>query len=145
MREIGLEGYFEVGFRRDKGGKPYLMEINPRLLASVEVVVRAGVDFPYLLYQWARGDSIDHEKSYSVGGWMRYLQGDIQTTTQSLTKRGRPGVTSLAKAIFEFFFSFFIPCGYDYLDWKDPLPAWVATIDFGRYMRRWLERSSTSR
>ncbi len=145
VREIGLEGYSEVEFRRAKDGKPYLMEINPRLSASVEVAVRAGVDFPYLLYQWAKGDRIDHVNSYRVGGCMRYLKGDIQTTIQCLIERGRPGVTPPARAIFDFFFSFFIPGGYDYLDWKDPLPAWVATIDFGRYVRRWLGRSPTSR
>jgi predicted ATP-grasp superfamily ATP-dependent carboligase len=145
VREIGLEGYSEVEFRRDKEGKPYLMEINPRLSASVEVAIRAGVDFPYLLYQWAKGDYIDYVKGYRTGNWMRYLKGDIQTTIQSLIERGKPGVTPPAKAVFDFFFSFFIPSGYDYLDWKDPLPAWVATIDFGRYVRKWLRRSSTSR
>ena len=44
VREINLEGYSEVEFRRDAAGVPYLMEINPRLSASVEVAVRAGVD-----------------------------------------------------------------------------------------------------
>src|SRR6185437_14305373 len=49
------EGYSEVEFRYSASGVPYLMEVNPRLSASVEVAVRAGVDFPRLLYQWARG------------------------------------------------------------------------------------------
>src|SRR5437870_2876138 len=31
VREIDLEGYSEVEFRRDHAGVPYLMEINPRL------------------------------------------------------------------------------------------------------------------
>jgi predicted ATP-grasp superfamily ATP-dependent carboligase len=144
VREIDLDGYSEVEFRRDKDGKPYLMEINPRLSASVEIAVRAGVDFPFLLYQWAKGDNIDHVKSYRVGSWMRYLKGDIQTTIQYLIERGRPGVTPPTKAIFDYFFSFSIPSGYDYFDWKDPLPAWVAMIDFGRYVRNWLKRSSRS-
>lgn len=53
VREIGLEGYCQVEFRRGSAGKPYLMEVNPRLNLGIEVAVRAGVDFPYLLYQWA--------------------------------------------------------------------------------------------
>jgi predicted ATP-grasp superfamily ATP-dependent carboligase len=134
VREIGLEGYSEVEFRRDSYGKPYLMEINPRLSASVELAVRAGVDFPYLLYQWANGDKIDHVKGYRVGGWMRYLEGDIKTTVKALVQRGRPGVSSPAQAIFDFFISFFKPMGYDYLDWKDPLPAYTAKIEFARYI-----------
>src|SRR5213596_1719701 len=43
VREINLEGYSEVEFRRDAAGVPYLMEINPRLSASVEVAVRAEI------------------------------------------------------------------------------------------------------
>jgi predicted ATP-grasp superfamily ATP-dependent carboligase len=145
VREIDLEGYSEVEFRRDSNGKPYLMEINPRLSASVEVAVRAGVDFPYLLYQWANGDPIDRVKGYRVGGWMRYLEGDIITTAQALSQRGRPGVTPPAQAITAFFLSFCKPMGYDYVDWRDPLPACTATIDFVRYLLRRLRGGSSRR
>src|SRR5216117_2553825 len=93
VREINLEGYSEVEFRRDSAGVPYLMEINPRLSASVEVPVRAGVDFPYLLYQWASGAAIERVSGYRIGSWMRHLGGDIDTTIAALRQRGRPGVT----------------------------------------------------
>ncbi len=85
---IGLEGYSEVEFRRDWDGRPYLMEINPRLSASVEVAVRAGVDFPYLLYQWANMRAIEPVEGYRVGVWMRYLAGDVRTTLASITNVG---------------------------------------------------------
>jgi predicted ATP-grasp superfamily ATP-dependent carboligase len=134
VREIELEGYSEVEFRRDSDGKPYLMEINPRLSASVEIAVRAGVDFPYLLYQWANEDSIDRVQGYSVGGWMRYLGGDIMTTVRALIEHGRPGVSPPAQALFDFCIAFFQPMGYDYLDWKDLLPACTATGDFVRFL-----------
>jgi len=130
VREIELEGYSEVEFRRDSAGKPYLMEINPRLSASIEVAVRAGVDFPYLLYQWANGERIDRIEGYRIGGWMRYLEGDILTTLQSIEERGRPGVSPPTQAVREFITSFFVPTGYDYADWHDPLPIWCATKDF---------------
>ncbi|MFL5657744.1 MAG: ATP-grasp domain-containing protein [Ktedonobacteraceae bacterium] len=136
VREIELEGYSEVEFRRDSAGKPYLMEINPRLSASLEIAVRAGIDFPYLLYQWANGDRIDVVKSYRVGGWMRYLGGDLATMLASVRQRGRPGVTSPARAILEFCASFFVPMRYDYLDWRDPFPAWKATLGFPRHLLR---------
>src|SRR5205807_10025866 len=77
VREIDLEGCAEVEFRRDSAGNPYLMEINPRLWASTELAVRSGVDFPYLLYQWAIGEKIDMVKSYPVGGRLRYLKGEV--------------------------------------------------------------------
>ena len=141
VRAIELEGYSEVEFRRDRAGVPYLMEINPRLSASVEIAVRSGVDFPYLLYQWASGERIDKVEHYRTGNWMRYLEGDILTTLQALIQHGRPGVTPPAHALFDFFLSFLKPMGYDYFDWKDPLPAWTATIEFGRYIIRRLRRS----
>jgi predicted ATP-grasp superfamily ATP-dependent carboligase len=140
VREIELDGYSEVEFRRDSKGKPYLMEINPRLSASVEVAVRAGVDFPYLLYQWANREQIDRVKSYRVGGWMRYLEGDLLTTFQTISQRGRPGVTPAFRAFAEFFGAFFIPAGYDYVDWKDPLPAWIAGTKFARWLLKRLAR-----
>src|SRR5439155_8232050 len=111
---------------------PYLREINPRLSASVEIAVRSGVDFPYLLYQWASGGPIEKVESYRVGGWMRHLQGDLMTTIAALQQRGRPGVTPPVQAVLGFGLSFLWPMGYDYVDWKDPLPALKATADFTR-------------
>ncbi|GAC1388684.1 MAG: hypothetical protein NVSMB49_01590 [Ktedonobacteraceae bacterium] len=132
VREIDLEGYSEVEFRRDSSGVPYLMEINPRLSASVEIAVRSGVDFPHLLYQWASGEPIDTITNYRVGKWMRYLKGDIMTTIAALQQRGRPGVTPPVQSLVGFCLSFFVPMGYDYLDWKDPVPALQATTSFTR-------------
>lgn len=132
VRAIDLEGYSEIEFRRDAGGVPYLMEINPRLSASVEVAVRAGVDFPSLLYQWASGGSIERVRHYRIGGWMRHLGGDIETTVVSLRQRGRPGIASPLRALLDFGLSFLKPMAYDYLAWNDPLPAIRATTAFTR-------------
>ena len=145
VQAIGLEGYSEIEFRRDAAGKAFLMEVNPRLSASVEVAVRAGVDFPYLLYQWANGDRIDHVEQYRVGGWMRYLGGDIVTTAQMVAQRGRPGVPSTPRAFYEFFTAFFLPGGYDYLDWRDPRPAWEATQTFASQMLYRIQTKISSR
>ena len=143
VREIELEGYSEVEFRRDSTGHPYLMEINPRLSASVGIAVRAGVDFPYLLYQWASGERIDTIENYRPGLWMRHLGGDISTTIASLRQRGRPGVSSPVRAIFGFCSTCFVPMSYDYLDWHDPLPAWTAISGFPRSLGQQI-RENTS-
>jgi len=136
VREINLEGYSEVEFRRDAADVPYLMEINPRLSASVEVAVRAGVDFPYLLYQWASGGPIERITGYRTGGWIRDLGGDITTTIAALRQRGRPGITSPVQTVLQFGLSFFRPMAYDYLSWRDPLPAVKATTTFARNAAR---------
>jgi len=132
VRSINLEGYCEVEFRRDAAGLPYLMEINPRLSASVEIAVRAGVDFPYLLYQWASGGPIDRVAGHRTGGWMRHLGGDITTTLAALRQRGRPGITTPGRTLWDFGLSFLKPMAYDYVQWTDPLPAVRATTNFAR-------------
>lgn len=132
VREMDLEGYSEVEFRRDGSGVACLMEVNPRLSASVEIAVRSGVDFPYLLYQWANGGPIDMVTGYRTGGWMRYLAGDIMTTVDSLRDRGRPGIPSPARTVLDFTLAFFRPMGYDCLDWRDPLPCVKAITGFRR-------------
>ena len=145
VREIELEGYSQVEFRRDSAGKPYLMEINPRLNLAIAHAVSAGVNFPYLLYQWASGERLNAVKSYRIGGQMRYLGGDILTTVASVQQRGRPGVTPPARAILDFFLAFFTPMEYDYLDWKDPLPVLAATKGFVRTVLRRIGESLSKR
>jgi predicted ATP-grasp superfamily ATP-dependent carboligase len=130
VREISLEGYSEVEFRRDAAGVPYLMEINPRLSASVEIAVRAGVDFPYLLYQWASGRPLERVLSYRTGGWMRHLGGDITSMVAALRQRGKPGVAPPLRTLVDFGLSCLRPMAYDYMNWKDPLPAVKAATNF---------------
>ncbi len=62
VKAIGLDGLCEVEFRRDLSNHPYLMEINARLAGTIENAVRAGVDFPLLLWQWATGQPVDHDR-----------------------------------------------------------------------------------
>jgi len=133
IRAINLEGYSEVEFRRDSVGIPYLMEINARLSASVELAVCSGVDFPYLLYQWASGDHITMVKAYRTGIWMRYLRGDLAATLVTFRQRGRPGVMPPLRALLEFASAFAIPMKYDYFNWKDPAPALLSAVHFARH------------
>jgi len=146
VREINLEGYSEIEYRRDDRGVPYLMEINPRLSASVEIAVRAGVDFPYLLYLWASGERIPRVTGYRTGGWMRHLGADIEVMRTMLEQPGRPGNSPAIQAVLDFGLSFLRPMSYDYFDWQDPLPAVRATTDFaGDMMKRLLYRSRRKR
>ncbi|QBD75316.1 hypothetical protein EPA93_04605 [Ktedonosporobacter rubrisoli] len=102
------------------------MEINPRLTSGVEIAVRAGIDFPYLVYQWANEEPLMPSPGYRTGMRMRYLEGDLLTTLQTIVQRGRPGVTPPLQALLEFLTDFFVPSGYDYLDWQDLGPTWAA-------------------
>lgn len=130
IRAIGLDGFCKVEFRRGADGHPYLMEINPRLTADVNLAVSAGVDVPYMLYQWASGDNIDPMKQYRPGVWMRYLGGDIRATFDLVTKPNRPGQPRPARAVADFCVSCLKPMRYDYLDRRDPAPVIKAAQGF---------------
>jgi predicted ATP-grasp superfamily ATP-dependent carboligase len=126
VREIDLEGYSEIEFRRDALGRPLLMEINPRLSASVEIAVRAGVDFPRLLYAWAAGMPLEDVRGYRTGLRVRWLGGDVDWLREVMASQGRPDIPPLGEAVATFARDFARPVSYDYVDLRDPLPAVTA-------------------
>ena len=129
---IGLEGVSETEFRRNVAGEPLLMEVNARLSASIELAVRAGVDFPYLLYQWAAGEPLAHHERYRVGVRMRWLGGDIFWLGDTLAHQSSPEATAASRAVALFVGDFFRRSGYDYVDVRDPAPALIAAKRFVR-------------
>jgi predicted ATP-grasp superfamily ATP-dependent carboligase len=135
----GLEGYSEIEFRRDADGTGKLMEINPRLSASVEIAVRAGVDFPLLLYSWAAGAPLVEIPTYRAGVRMRWLGGDLRWLRMTLGAQGRPEILPAHRALTSFVVDCFRVSAYDYLDLGDIRPALsAATQRLGRGARRWL-------
>jgi predicted ATP-grasp superfamily ATP-dependent carboligase/thioredoxin reductase len=126
VMEIDLEGYSEVEFRRDAAGRAALMEINPRLSASVEVAVRAGVPFPRLLYDWASGGRLHEQVGYRTGVHMRWLGGDLSWLKNVLVDQGHPDAPPRGRAIGTFLGDFLRPMRYDYLDPHDLRPALAA-------------------
>jgi len=123
IRELGLEGYAEIEFRRDADGRAYLMEINSRLSASVEIAVRAGVDFPLLLYRWAAGEPLRAVRGYRCGRRMRHLAGDVGWLKEAVRDSGHPDAPRPAMALARFLAAFARPSGYDWFDRADPAPA----------------------
>jgi predicted ATP-grasp superfamily ATP-dependent carboligase len=125
---MNFEGYAEVEFRRDASGRGVLMEINPRLSASVELAVRAGVDFPRLLYAAANGEHSAEPSAYRTGLRMRWLGGDIRWLRATLAGRGRPEVDAPWRAVVTFAADFLRPARYDYIAPGDLRPAVTATV-----------------
>ena len=141
---MGLNGYIEVEFRRDASNRPLLMEINPRLSASVEIAVRAGVDFPLLIYSAAVGTPLRLMDTYRVGLRMRWLGGDVRYLRQVLREHGRPDVPSLRSAVGTQLADTLRRTSYDYLDVKDLLPAASAVAGLLRAANRELLGPSRS-
>jgi len=131
----GLDGYSEVEFRRDAAGRPVLMEVNPRLSASVELGVRSGVDFPLMLYEWSIGESVRERRGYRIGVRMRWLGGDLRWLFESLRTQGRPDVEPRRRVVWLFASEFARRSSYDYLSLGDPMPAAVAVTGLVRRVR----------
>lgn len=134
--ELGLDGYSEVEFRRDAEGRPALMEINPRLSASVEIAVRAGVPFPQLLHDWASGQPLRQIDGYRAGLRMRWLGGDLSWLRSVLKQPSGPDVPSRGRALAVFAGDFARPMGYDYADRSDMRPALAAASGLARRLRK---------
>lgn len=143
VRAIDLEGYSEIEFRRDAHNRPLLMEINPRLSASVEIAVQSGVDFPTLLFAWAAEAAPTRVTAYRRGVRMRWLGGDLRWLQAAMKTPGLPDVPPRTDALRAFAQDFVHPTGYDYVDRRDLRPALVAAgAPAIRALRRWATRAS---
>jgi predicted ATP-grasp superfamily ATP-dependent carboligase len=141
---LDLDGYAEVEFRRDANRRAVLMEINPRLSASVEVAVRAGVDMPSLVLAWARGEALPTSDPYQVGVRMRWLGGDLAWLRESWNRQGAPEVQSRAASVTEFARTVRHRNGYDYFDRSDLRPALTAVSRGASDVLRRARRRATS-
>ena len=142
VREVGLDGYTEVEFRRDASGRPAFMEINPRLSASVEVAVRAGVPFPQLLYRLASDDQLEEVAGYRTGVRMRWLGGDLSWLRAVVSNGSDPDAPSPAAAVRQLVADFARPTGYDYVDPTDLRPALAASAGAARRLSRFARARS---
>jgi predicted ATP-grasp superfamily ATP-dependent carboligase len=126
IEALQLEGYSEVEFRRDAAGRPLVMEINARLTAGMELAIRAGVDFPVMVWQWATGQPITVQTGYRSGVRMRFLGGDVEWLWENIKRRGRPDSIPPVPAAMVFAREFLRRQAYDYVDRGDLRPAVVA-------------------
>ncbi len=126
VSEIGLDGYSEVEFRRTHDGRPLLMEVNPRLSQSVELAVRAGVDFPRMQFDWARGGTVKVVDGYHVGARLGWLAGDLRVAAFSPTRRA-----ALAEASRDYVLRRSALDGFDPRDLRPSLGALAFTLRSG--------------
>ena len=126
LETIGYEGYGEVEFRRDREGRPLLMEINPRLAGTLEVPARAGVDFVLMQYCWAAGLEVPDGRDYPAGVRLSWPRGELQLLRASMRRSPRP-VPSLHSLAAELLRDYLPPPHIENLSLRDPMPT-VATL-----------------
>jgi predicted ATP-grasp superfamily ATP-dependent carboligase len=125
VEAMGLEGCSMVEFRRDRQGRPALMEVNPRMGGSVALALEAGIDFPKLLFDWKVGTPLRTVRSYRVGRRLRWLPGDIRNLTSVFDSQGRPDVPGRIPAALRFVCDFARPrTEIDVFERGDNRPAW---------------------
>ena len=106
VRAMDLEGCSMVEFRRDCEGRAVLMEVNPRIGGSVGLAIRAGVNFPRLMYDWKLGRRLEETTSYRLGQRLRWLAGDIWNIKSVFENQGQPDVPPRGIALSAFLLDF---------------------------------------
>jgi D-aspartate ligase len=88
LAEMGVTGLVEVEFKRDpRTDGLKLLDVNPRAWGWHSVGAKAGVDFPYLLWQLVHGDPVPETRAISGVKWKR-LSWDLFALASEV-RRGR--------------------------------------------------------
>lgn len=90
LKRLAWRGVAMVEWKADpRDGQPKLMEINGRFWGSLELAVRAGVDFPLIYARLASGEACGPPPQYPAGIRCRWLvPGDVlRFATQSRQDR----------------------------------------------------------
>ncbi|MPM53821.1 Ribosomal protein S6--L-glutamate ligase [bioreactor metagenome] len=92
LKTIGWKGYGDVDLIQDpRDGSVKVMEINPRITASVKVCMVAGVDFARQIVEYETGREVTEFKNYNVDCRLRYMHTDILWFLQSPNRfRSKP-------------------------------------------------------
>ena len=108
LGSIGWHGVAMLEYKRDRRtGDCVLIEINGRFWGSLQLAIDAGVDFPFLSYQIARGLCRQPPLAGQAGVKSRWLLGDLDHLLLRLSRtRAALGLQddapSTARAVFEF-------------------------------------------
>ncbi len=90
LRDIGYHGVGHLDFRRDRrDGIPKLLDFNARIAGTNEISLRTGVDFGYMQYQMAIGESLRECFDYELGREFRWLfPGELRHLAETPDKLG---------------------------------------------------------
>ena len=58
IESLELDGNADLDFKYDRNGKPVLMEINPRVAATMEIFMQGGMNLPYLRVKQLLGEKL---------------------------------------------------------------------------------------
>ncbi|MBQ7565073.1 MAG: ATP-grasp domain-containing protein [Lachnospiraceae bacterium] len=74
IQELRLDGNADLDFKYNEKGDPVLMEINPRIAATMSVIAIGGINLPYLRIKQLLGEKLPKlEPHYGVRMTRRYI------------------------------------------------------------------------
>jgi predicted ATP-grasp superfamily ATP-dependent carboligase len=124
LDRLGWRGVAMIECKRDLAtGRHVFMEINGRLWGSLQLALDAGVDFPRLLIDCARGYQVSPVTSYRIGVRSRWFWGDVD----HLYLRLRHG-PDRAAAVRDFIRPHPRHDREEIWRWRDPGPFMVETL-----------------
>jgi predicted ATP-grasp superfamily ATP-dependent carboligase len=98
LERIGYTGLVEVEFKRDpRDGRCKLLDVNPRVWGWHTLCARAGIDFTYLAWQLAHGETVLAGTARSGVRWSR-LSTDLPAVVTEI-RRGRLSVQDYLRSL----------------------------------------------
>ena len=88
----GYQGFFHLGL-----AGPYLLDVNPRVQATLPVGISAGVNLVALYCDLLRGRSVEPVRA-PPGHFYRWIEGDVRSVLESV-RNGRMSVLSAVRAL----------------------------------------------
>jgi len=68
LKELKWHGPAQVEFKMDsQEGVPKLMEVNPKFWGTLDLSIKAGIDFPYLACNMGKDGGIESDSKYEIG------------------------------------------------------------------------------
>ncbi len=126
---LGWHGVAHLDFLHDPAsGSSALLEVNPRFWGALDLAVRAGVDFPWLLYRLLTEGEVEplEPAAYRAGVTSRWIVGELLHGMNRL-RRGQLG--GAARWLGEV--AGRRADGCDDLRWDDPLPLAAEMAYYG--------------
>ena len=130
LRHMGWRGYGDVDLIEDpRDGVCRVMEVNPRITASVKVCFAAGVDFARQVVELCMGLPVTAYMDYRDGIRLRYMQTDLLWFLQSPNRfRAKPSWFDFRRTTDQIF------------NPRDPWPWFTYTIQAFRKRRSEMEK-----
>jgi len=117
LQSLDYSGLVEVEFKFDTRTQRYnILDVNIRAWTWIALGSRAGVDFPYLLWQVARGETVSPGKGQPGVAWMHFSRDLVAAWQEMAMGRIAPA---------DYLVSFGVPTEFAAFALDDPLPGIV--------------------